>query len=1483
MADKNSANDEKEVKRKKQTRKMTKILAQAWDLPKAEPYQECDKVSSSGNIFDLSAIGRNLDDGVYKLGRSGWEEFARDIGGVYNRHVSRKTKLAATASEHRDKVCQMLGKINESLIKQATSHCPHDTSSLKSRKRKSDTSSDGASSRRHSVGKKNGEMTSVEREEKAMKDLEAYIEEVGGDRMQVSSFNCRATKKSDGRFDVNFFSESRRFRSMIEVARFFTLVPDKEPPNKKLRSKKRPSNSRDAESEKRKLRKELDKLTKSHQKAMKALDDFCNEQVESQYPVDDDVLLEESKIDGSETPSITCSTCSAARIPDLEGFPGIPSFCIPDLLMVWDFLGTFSRALSLNPVNLEDFVAALSFNPPKEDGAYNATLHHPPVYLAEAHLALLKLLIQDVSSDDWWWSILETDDEGQGEGEGDIASAAIDYKIPVIKIDFAGLLAQEEDPLITASWLQALETVRTAKANEGHKIKQAVKIANAVVANRWVKAYLKKSLTDWKPDSAMFTKRAIIWLIDRVREARPELFGRSVNTKAMMKQRASIVDQVAILMEKMDDSGDIVVVDDLDSDDEEDSDEESDDEEVSESKDIVSEEKKTDEDKEPVKSAIPSKPVPTLVDLLLPPGKPYVGSDIINSFTWPHLAGASVCRLLHRYKRLRNEVDDKLRDGKGLAPMCIGERRQREEASTFRVFSESVATNRFDHNVEKAANCLSKGEQYLNLGTVDRLRILKVLVDAAYDSLRAHEVVDSNYKQRFGAVKALDAEERRAKREAREEAARADQEARNVLALEARKNFIEKKRNELRNLNRRTNEYSDTVIDELTDEDIIEFDDDSKAEYASLPTPQSFNKSEVNIMVKKIQEQAAFNADDVAVIKIDEIGQRDQEEIRDLEDDLKGYENIDVNQLGREGSRRLDRLQRDIEQIKLSPESLSEERENALELLREAIEDGTVKSLKAAIRAATQAKLSGRDVSTGGVWAVDTLRDATLELKSAERRKRVIEAKKELVAKMNKCFIRTEPIGKDRYRNRFWRFDNDENSRVWVECQFVLDEKDSKQEEGFVGLVKQISEVTHGACEKEDDLIEPGSSVESREAFLRFSRQEFHRRGNVPCLVSQYFGGHATERALKGLAKTLDDRGSRERELKGNLKETLEQSGLAVVDVTTSEEGVDESNNGGTEIEEVKREELQESLQRNRHEINNGEGFMESGDEDQLKYTIDVIAQSESFIFPSSLISGMKTSIGERVRVRQIVDPAKDPVLATYNTGRVVGWKLQEQADSGEGDTVETKESYALWKIILDSGGIEVHLNGEDLIESICRYKKWKDNDEKYFEHDASILHYRNSLGRHCGKAADAGYSATPMYLGRLMVKREQELYVSIKSLTYDNTWGGKSGARNVWIASMRDDCHDLQTVKTGLFTLEDAFFQLTGGFPDSMAAPTTSAKDILDDISMRFDVELESIEKNTTLWNSRASREVFLHIMQESSTTGFLALGLDLIFRNCW
>ena len=119
-------------------------------------------------------------------------------------------------------------------------------------------------------------------------------------------------------------------------------------------------------------------------------------------------------------------------------------------------------------------------------------------------------------------------------------------------------------------------------------------------------------------------------------------------------------------------------------------------------------------------------------------------------------------------------------------------------------------------------------------------------------------------------------------------------------------------------------------------------------------------------------------------------------------------------------------------------QSLSEERKQAIEDLKDAIDDGTVKSLRAAMRTAKLARLSGDDEKTNGVWALDLIRDAALELKNAESRKRVTEAQKDLIAKRDKCFIRTEPLGRDSYQSCFYHFDYDQSSRVWTERDFIL-------------------------------------------------------------------------------------------------------------------------------------------------------------------------------------------------------------------------------------------------------------------------------------------------------------------------------------------------------------------------------------------------------------------------------------------------------------
>lgn len=85
--DKATAAD-KEKRKRKQFKRMGKILGRAWELDDTELFQQ-DTKSSTENVLCLSTIGEKIDQKAYRLGRHGWEDFARDLGGVYQRHIRR--------------------------------------------------------------------------------------------------------------------------------------------------------------------------------------------------------------------------------------------------------------------------------------------------------------------------------------------------------------------------------------------------------------------------------------------------------------------------------------------------------------------------------------------------------------------------------------------------------------------------------------------------------------------------------------------------------------------------------------------------------------------------------------------------------------------------------------------------------------------------------------------------------------------------------------------------------------------------------------------------------------------------------------------------------------------------------------------------------------------------------------------------------------------------------------------------------------------------------------------------------------------------------------------------------------------------------------------------------------------------------------------------------------------------------------------------
>ncbi len=1307
---------------------------------------------------------------------------------------------------------------------------------------------------------------------------------IAGERVQCENFRCKVVQRPGGRFDSIFFSvENKRFKSMAEVARFLNLM---NAPSKSQGVGFKASNRGKIDVEKRKLKRELDKLMKLKAKSVKVLDDHINENIASRLICSNGSISD----DGSK---LTKAYTAGMIFPwaDIDAFQGLPTHCIPDLLLVWDFLCTFSRTLSLEPIDLDGFAAALAFRPSAAQ-CYDEEQHLPlqsqiPVYLSECHIALLRLLVRDGTSDLWWWSVLETPEMVEQEDEYlNIGYRKRRTDTAVVKIDMEALLSEDEDSLVTRKWLQALEDVRTRKPDNSGPIKSAVKNAISETTNVHVKIYLKKAMRKWKAKSAGIVKRAAVWLVDRFREARPDLWGRRVSQNEIVEQKRLVAAEAALEMDN--------IVEELDFDENElnlegDSDNESDydDDEGSDNEDEYAEQADTltspatpvsmtlkeNDEVTSVSTFVPPKPVPSVVDLLLPPSKPALQTDLINAMTWPPVVGATSARIFQWYKRRRNEVDDGIRAFRQLCPMTIAERRRRESHASLRILSEcGHSFGDIVNHVESAINHLCDGECYLDLNSTQRLCILRILIEAAYDTHHLQSTIEENFKARDNAVKALDAEERRAKKTARDELTAIESAARERLAAEARETFIEKKRRELIEDIKDTQEYSVEFIESLNDDDIIDLDDDSKAEYEALPTAESFNKSEVNAVVKMIQEETAFGADKLTVLTLNEIMQKDEAILKSLQDELESIGEIN----SREASARIDRVRQKITKHAEKMDTLSQDRKSAIDGLKDAIEDGTVRTLRNAIKESKLARLSGVDEVNGGVWALDLVRDASLELKSAESRKRVTEAQKDLVAKRNKCFIRTESLGRDRQQSTFLHFDYDKESRVWVERDFVLHNDDDCPPNKEAVLFRSIKSTSIGGPDMCDDFLnEDDRDQPSGKSFIHFSRQEYHHTGELSTLVRHHWSCYTNERSLRILVKNLDGKCANENALKEALKDTLETLALAAAggdsnhQPHTAEVARSDGNNSSTQVE-----------------------FLSSGDDDAFCIGKKRVSQVDA-----DLLQDISSAIGRRVRLRRIPDPDRAPDVAEYSMGTITGWKPVDHQpnsnnESGETTLTENRSCLPIWRIGLDDGG-ELRVYSGEILDGIVRAIKWSIEFPGYSEHDAQFLSYRNNLGRFCGRAVEAPLCVTPQAFAKHLIKREQDLYTPMKNRTYENNWGGKAGARQAWVSSLKECGHTFHAVRDGLLTLENAFFELTGGFGISeerkdddpaiqLNGVTLSGKDLLYDHTSRFDIELESLGNDVKgLWNSHDAREIFKEIIRISKSVSVLALGLDLICRN--
>lgn len=1575
--------DDKEKKRVKMYKRMGKLLAKAWSLEGASIFHP-----------DLGTVGQVLDQkNKYYLPsfKQAWQAFATDLGSVYTTHIhNSKGQHSKLAKDHLEQVKAMLSEKDSSLGEIATkappipksrkrlsstSHDPDDPNSLHTQANTSSNLRNNNKKQRiaeatdaetavtsiakapRAAAKANKNPELAEREMRAMEQLKEFIvDKCGGTEDILEGFRVRVTVKGgpklsgQSKYDINFFSsQNRRFRSMLEVGRFYNLVRDNHSHNdtstttrtRTTTQRSSRGQTKEQQAEKKKIRRELDRLRKTLNRATAALDEFAERQTEEQelqvqqqlqpqhvLSQEEDTkemdmsfdYNDEEGDDGERQIKITRRTCAGTRRCDVTAFPSVPQCLLPDVIMAWDFLCTFQRILLLQPIDLPDFCAALAYQPPSfalrasgGGGGDDLTLA-PPVYLVEAHLALLKLLLHDKNSEDWWWSTVETDEmaavpvdaslptlleednmdggcaeKDAREGEDTNNNTKNEKKnhkadAPLIKIDMAVLLNQSEDTLITTSWVKSLEGIAKQR---GKAVKKSIQAALKLTRNKWVGAYLRKAIGLFRTVSPQATRRAVVWLVDRVRQARPDLADRSVDSEQVYNQRDKVVEQTMVEMEGLPDSVPTVTDEDAVSEEEEESDEEEsdeDDEEEEEEGDGAMRKQngsqQSNNANERPASSVPAKPLPTLVDLLLPNEKPLDKAEYINPFTWAQMVGAAVLRILHRKKRVWNEVDDSLRANQDLPPLTIPQRRERERYVASRVLTECYGEPNPDDDkdfVERAIDRLCLGHHYLDLTFVQRLCILRLLIEAAYDSARLYEVVVGNYNQRTNAMRLLEQEKKKAKKDAKEKAQQDEIAAREKLAAEAREIFLDEKRDEIRRLNEVSKELSEEMMESLTDEDILEFDEDIKADFEALPTPESFTKAQVSAMVEKMHEEAAFDTDALKVLTLEELLNRERLLLEEMEGQLAGFggeKAIDDPSLDRETIRTIEGLRREIDKLQAQAEKLPPAREKAIEQLKDAMQDGTIKVLRSAVTAAKKAKLTGPDDETGGIWALDLLRDAALELENAKQNKKLIDAQTDLVAKRNKCFIRTEPLGRDRYGNRFWTFANEDDGNVWAEAEFSLKqdgEDDNVAPPGFADVVRDGNSIIVGVPDQEEDFVDADEKMDPQTC-RTFCRKEYHSSGFSPHLVQFHWGCHTSEESLRKVIKSLDGKNFSEQSLKASLKESLEKVEKEATDQLEPQNAplADEENPSAEKNDDIR------------------------CDGDEVAFAEAKREHSGASEISIENLEKMSSALGKKVRVRIQVDGSKDSDIARYETGIVNGWTTKVEKREVQAETEPASESeefdakpkmesirVPIWRVSTEVGNL-VMLDGLELLESMSRYESSQTNPS-YFEPDASFLGYRNTLGKFTGKPSEAPYSSSPFNFAKLMVKKEGELYPKLKMRSYDEHWGGKSGERASWTNQMKDYAFDTETVKRGMLTLENAFFQLTGGFEGyssgNDAAPDAIA--LLDDPVTRVDIELESDKNTPGLWNSPASRAVYIEIVSKSTTTGVLALALELLCRN--
>ena len=198
----------------------------------------------------------------------------------------------------------------------------------------------------------------------------------------------------------------------------------------------------------------------------------------------------------------------------------------------------------------------------------------------------------------------------------------------------------------------------------------------------------------------------------------------------------------------------------------------------------------------------------------------------------------------------------------------------------------------------------------------------------------------------------------------------------------------------------------------------------------------------------------------------------------------------------------------------------------ALERISSAMERNTERELRGAIKVAERAGFRGTDEKSGQVFVTESLKQAYRQLSELENKASDDKIASKHEKALEEFFVRTEPLGTDRYGRIYWRFMADEN-RLFVETR---EEDPETRDFGPSPPAVLSSEAT-------TDQVVLNRLFQSR-----------------PNRYKYKWTVYSTPSELWKLCEALDDRGEREKELKAAIKARYEIEAPAVVYQTSGSE-----------------------------------------------------------------------------------------------------------------------------------------------------------------------------------------------------------------------------------------------------------------------------------------------------------------------------------------